>query len=35
MNLEQTTELSVSEHAQKLGHLALSLGYEGALTVGA
>ena len=35
MNLEQTTELSVSDHAQKLGHLALSLGYEGALTVGA
>ena len=35
MNLEQTTELSVSEHAQKLGHLALSLGYDGSLTVGA
>ncbi len=35
MELEQTTELSVSEHAQKLGHLALSLGYDGSLTVGA
>ena len=35
MDLEQTTELSVSEHAQKLGHLALSLGYDGSLTVGA
>ena len=35
MDIEQTTELSVSEHAQKLGHLALSLGYDGSLTVGA
>ena len=35
MNLEQTTELSVSEHAQKLGTLATQLGYEGALTLGA
>lgn len=32
---QQTTELSVSEHAQKLGNLAVSLGYEGTLTLGA
>ncbi len=35
MELEQTTEIAISTHTQKLGHLALSLGYEGALTVGA
>ncbi|MBO2842444.1 DUF3102 domain-containing protein [Acinetobacter baumannii] len=32
---EKTTELSVSEHAQKLGVLATQFGYEGSLTVGA
>lgn len=32
---EQTTELSVSEHAHKLGVLATQFGYEGSLTVGA
>lgn len=32
---QQTTELSVSEHAQKLGNLAVSLGYEGSLALGA
>lgn len=32
---QQTTELSVSEHAQKLGVLATQFGYEGSLTVGA
>lgn len=31
----QNTEMAVSEHAQKLGTLAASLGYEGALTLGA
>ena len=31
----QTTEISVSEHAQKLGVLATQLGYQGALTLGA
>ncbi|ENW79751.1 hypothetical protein F909_02854 [Acinetobacter sp. ANC 3929] len=35
MDLEQTTEIAISEHAQKLGQLAVSLGYEGSLTVGA
>ena len=36
MDLEQqNTEISVSEHAQKLGVLATQLGYQGALTVGA
>ncbi len=36
MDLEQqTTEISVSEHAQKLGVLATQLGYQGSLTVGA
>jgi len=36
MDLEQqTTEISVSEHAQKLGVLATQLGYQGVLTVGA
>ena len=35
MELEQTTEIAISTHTQKLGNLALSLGYEGALTVGA
>lgn len=32
---EQTTELAISEHAQKLGVLATQFGYEGSLTVGA
>ncbi|CAD9193990.1 DUF3102 domain-containing protein [Acinetobacter bohemicus] len=31
----QLQELSISEHAQKLGVLATQLGYQGALTVGA
>jgi Sec-independent protein translocase protein TatA len=31
----QPQELSISEHAQKLGVLATQLGYQGALTVGA
>lgn len=35
MDLEHTAEISVSEHAQKLGVLATQLGYQGALTVGA
>ena len=35
MDIEQTTEMAISEHYQKLGHLALSLGYDGSLTVGA
>ncbi|TCM61892.1 DUF3102 family protein [Acinetobacter calcoaceticus] len=36
MDLEQkTTEISISEHAQKLGLLATQLGYQGTLTVGA
>ena len=36
MDLEQeTTEIAVSEHAQKLGGLAIQLGYQGSLTVGA
>lgn len=36
MDLEQqTTEMVISEHAQKLGVLATQLGYQGALTVGA
>ncbi|WP_314338928.1 DUF3102 domain-containing protein [Acinetobacter guillouiae] len=32
---EQTTEIEISAHAQKLGGLALQLGYQGSLTVGA
>lgn len=32
---EQTTEIAISEHAQKLGVLATQLGYQGSLTVGA
>lgn len=32
---EKTTELTISEHAQKLGVLATQFGYEGSLTVGA
>lgn len=32
---QQTTEISISEHSQKLGVLATQLGYQGALTVGA
>ena len=35
MDLEQTTEVATSEYARKIGGLATSLGYEGALTVGA
>lgn len=36
MDLEQqTTEITLSEHSQKLGALATQLGYQGALTVGA
>lgn len=36
MDLEQqTTEITLSEHSQKLGALAAQLGYQGALTVGA
>ncbi|WP_151823781.1 DUF3102 domain-containing protein [Acinetobacter bereziniae] len=36
MDLEEnTTEIAFSAHAQKLGGLALQLGYEGSLTVGA
>ena len=35
MDLEQTTEIAISTHTQKLGNLALSLGYEGTLTLGA
>lgn len=35
MDLEQTTEMAISTHTQKLGNLALSLGYEGTLTLGA
>lgn len=35
MDLEQTTEVALSGHAQKLGTLAIQLGYEGALTLGA
>ena len=36
MDLEQqATEIAVSEHAQKLGGLAIQLGYQGSLTVGA
>lgn len=36
MDIEnETTELAISSHAQKVGGLAASLGYEGALTVGA
>ncbi|MEG0189544.1 MAG: site-specific integrase, partial [Algoriella sp.] len=32
---ENTTEIAISAHAQKLGGLALQLGYEGSLAVGA
>lgn len=32
---EQTTEIEISAHAQKLGGLALQLGYQGSLSVGA
>lgn len=32
---QQTTEINISEHAQKLGVLATQLGYQGSLTVGA
>ena len=36
MDLEQqTAEMAISEHAQKLGILATQLGYQGSLTVGA
>lgn len=36
MDLEEnTTEIAISAHAQKLGGLALQLGYEGSLAVGA
>ncbi|WP_048764820.1 DUF3102 domain-containing protein [Acinetobacter sp. 243_ASPC] len=35
MDLEHSQDLAVSDHAQKLGNLAVSLGYEGALTLGA
>lgn len=36
MNLEQQpAEITISEHAQKLGVLATQLGYQGSLTVGA
>lgn len=35
MDLEQQTEVAISEHAQKLGVLATQLGYQGSLTVGA
>ncbi|RLL17866.1 DUF3102 domain-containing protein [Acinetobacter chengduensis] len=36
MDLEQqATEITLSEHSQKLGALATQLGYQGALTVGA
>jgi hypothetical protein len=33
MELEQTTEVAISGHAQKVGTLAAQLGYEGALTL--
>lgn len=32
---QQSTDLAISEHAQKLGVLATQLGYQGSLTVGA
>lgn len=32
---EQTTEIAISAHAQKLGDLALQLGYQGTLSLGA
>lgn len=35
MGLDQQTEISISEHTQKLGALAIQLGYQGSLTVGA
>ena len=35
MDIEQSTEIAISEHSRKLGNLALSLGYEGTLSVGA
>jgi len=36
MDLEEnTTEIAISAHAQKLGGLAIQLGYQGSLTVGA
>lgn len=31
----KTTEIAISDHAQKLGGLALQLGYQGSITVGA
>ena len=34
MELEQTTEIAISGHAQKLGTLAAQLGYEGSLALG-
>jgi hypothetical protein len=34
MDFEQTTEIAISGHS-KTWHLAASLGYEGALTLGA
>ena len=34
MELEQTTEVTISGHAQKLGTLAAQLGYEGSLALG-
>ena len=34
MDLEQTTEVALSGHAQKLGTLAAQLGYEGSLALG-
>ena len=35
MDLDQTTEVTLSGHAHKLNMLAAQLGYEGDLTVGA
>lgn len=34
MDLEHTTEVTISGHAQKLGNLAAQLGYEGSLALG-
>ena len=35
MDLQQTTEMAISAHSTKLGKLALQLGYDGSLTLGA
>ena len=35
LDIEQTTEIAISEYTRKLGNLVLSLGYEGTLSVGA